>query len=99
VFAPATGFTGKAGSEVKPEVRISARLCSSWLPQERVSKFMLAVAADFSVNEKDEARPVRECALAFVECLHSPICGRVKVFFIPRAGLSTVNRLRQQTGP
>jgi hypothetical protein len=31
------------------------------------------VGADFSVQEKDEARPVRECAPGFQECLHSPI--------------------------
>jgi hypothetical protein len=36
--------------------------------------------ADFSVKEKDEASLARECAPGFVECLHSPICRRVKVF-------------------
>ena len=35
-------------------------------------------AADFSVKEKDEASPVRECAPGFDECLHSPICRGLK---------------------
>ncbi len=37
-------------------------------------------AANFSVKEKDEASPLRECAAGFVECLHSPICRGLEVF-------------------
>jgi hypothetical protein len=40
-----------------------------------------AFAANFSVKEKDEASPLRECAMGFPECLHSPICRGLKVFF------------------
>jgi hypothetical protein len=36
--------------------------------------------ANFSVKEKDEASPVRECAPGFDECLHSPICRGLKAF-------------------
>jgi hypothetical protein len=32
-------------------------------------------SANFSVKEKDEASPSRECGMGFAECLHSPICG------------------------
>ena len=31
--------------------------------------------ANFSVKEKDEASPSRECVAGFADCLHSPICG------------------------
>ncbi len=61
--AQATGFYREGGSEAKPEVRISARLCSSWLPKDRQ---VARPAADFSVNEKDEASLTRECAPVFV---------------------------------
>jgi hypothetical protein len=41
-------------------------------------------AADFSVKEKDEASPVRECVPGFDECLHSPFCRGLKAFcFLP----------------
>ena len=33
------------------------------------------VEANFSVKEKDEASPSRECVAGFADCLHSPICG------------------------
>jgi hypothetical protein len=50
----------------------------------------LSDGADFSVKEKDEASLARECALGFVECLHSPICRGLKAFLlqIPRWSLN-----------
>ena len=48
------------------------RAAACWLSQ--------ALAANFSVKEKDEASPLRECAMGFAECLHSPICRGLKVF-------------------
>ena len=36
------------------------------------------VEANFSVKEKDEASPSRECAAGFAECLHSPFCRGLK---------------------
>jgi hypothetical protein len=38
------------------------------------------IGADFSVKEKDEASPARECALGFDECLHSPFCRGLEAF-------------------
>jgi hypothetical protein len=37
--------------------------------------------ANFSVKEKDEASPFRECGRGFVECLHSPFCRGVKALY------------------
>jgi len=41
------------------------------------------VEANFSVKEKDEASPPRECGAGFVGCLHSPICRGLGVFCLP----------------
>jgi hypothetical protein len=50
------------------------------------------LGANFSVKEKDEASPSRECVAGFADCLHSPFCRGLKVcVFRLRAGLSTVN--------
>ena len=57
------------------------------------------VEANFSVKEKDEASPSRECAAGFAECLHSPFCRGLKVFvFWPCAGLSIANPRRGLRG-
>ena len=37
---------------------------------------------NFSVKEKDEASPSRECAMGFAECLHSLICRSLKVLYL-----------------
>ena len=42
-----------------------------------------ALGADFSVKEKDEASPSRECGAGFAGCLHSPICRGLEVFCLP----------------
>jgi hypothetical protein len=42
-------------------------------------------------QEKDEASRFRECGIGFAECLHSPFCRGLKVFYLClqlRAGLS-----------
>ena len=88
--------TGKAG------VRFQARsqdtglavlvvVCNAiWLPSLN-SERQGCVAPNFSVKEKDEASPCRECGMGFAECLHSLICRGLKVFvFRPRAGLSII---------
>jgi hypothetical protein len=36
--------------------------------------------ANFSVKEKDEASPPRECGAGFAGCLHSPICRGMEAF-------------------
>src|SRR5664279_1199922 len=56
--------------------------------------------ANFSVKEKDEASLSRVCVAGFADCLHSPFCRGLEVFFgfRPRAGLSTVNPLRGPCG-
>ena len=48
------------------------------------------VEANFSVKEKDEASPPRECVAGFAECLHSPICRGLKAFCLqaPRWSLN-----------
>jgi hypothetical protein len=48
------------------------------------------VKANFSVKEKDEASPPRECVAGFVGCLHSPICRGLEVFCLqaPRWSLN-----------
>jgi hypothetical protein len=40
---------------------------------------LCCVGANFSVKEKDEASPSRECVAGFAECLHSPICRGLRV--------------------
>ena len=46
--------------------------------------------ANFSVKEKDEASPSRECVAGFADCLHSPICRGLKAFCLlaPRWSLN-----------
>jgi len=41
----------------------------------------LSEMPNFSVKEKDEARPLNRFFSGFVECLHSPLCRGLKVFF------------------
>ena len=41
------------------------------------------IEANFSVKEKDEASPSRECGAGFAGCLHSPICRGLEVFCLP----------------
>jgi hypothetical protein len=41
---------------------------------------LLCSEANFSVKEKDEASPSRECVPGFADCLHSPICRGLKAF-------------------
>ena len=45
---------------------------------------------NFSVKEKDEASPSRECVAGFADCLHSPICRGLEVFCLqaPRWSLN-----------
>lgn len=75
--------TGKAGARFRPEVRISPWLCSSWSYEVRRQRCRRSRAANFSVKEKDEASPARVCALGSAECLHSPFCRGLKVFYFP----------------
>jgi hypothetical protein len=42
---------------------------------------LCCVGANFSVKEKDEASPSRECVAGLAECLHSPICRGLEVFY------------------
>ena len=48
---------------------------------------------NFSVKEKDEARPSRLGGMEFAECLHSPFCRSLKVFVfgLPISGLIAEN--------
>src|SRR5438067_2882728 len=80
---PASG-TGKAG------VRFQARSQDTGLAVLVVvamqsgrrfkSERQGCIAPNFSVKEKDEASPCRECGMGFAECLHSLICRGLKVF-------------------
>jgi len=54
-----------------------------------------AFTANFSVKEKDEASPLRECVMGFAECLHSPICRGLKVFLFR----GEVTGLRREIAP
>jgi hypothetical protein len=43
---------------------------------------LLCARANFSVKEKDEASLSRACAVGFADCLHSPFCRGLKVFYL-----------------
>ena len=51
---------------------------------------LLRSEANFSVKEKDEASPSRECVAGFADCLHSPICRGLRDFCLlaPRWSLN-----------
>src|SRR6266404_9406524 len=71
----ATGLTGREGGSKASSSKSGYQLgCARHgPPRTRISgMFLLRKEADFSVKEKDEASPRRECASGFVECLHSP---------------------------
>jgi hypothetical protein len=46
---------------------------------------------NFSVKEKDEASLFRECGMGSAECLHSPFCRGLKVFYF-QASRWSLNR-------
>jgi hypothetical protein len=46
----------------------------------RQARCLCYAGANFSVKEKDEASPSRECVAGLAECLHSPICRGLEVF-------------------
>ena len=44
------------------------------------ARCLCCFGANFSVKEKDEASPSRECGAGFAGCLHSPICRGLEAF-------------------
>ena len=60
------------------------------LQTERQAGRLSYAATDFSVKEKDEASPFRGCEAGFAECLHSPFCRSLKLFYFqtPRWSLN-----------
>ena len=56
------------------------------------AKRLFCLETDFSVKEKDGASPLRECVTGFAECLHSPICRGVRVFYYLLALRWSLNR-------
>ena len=74
--------TGKAG------VRFQARSQDIGLAvlvaafEARQAKCLSCFGANFSVKEKDEASPLRECVAGLAECLHSPNCRGLRAFVI-----------------
>ena len=72
--------TGKAGARFQARSQDIGLAMLVMAFKAGQAKWLSCVGADFSVKEKDEASPVRECALGFDECLHSPICRGLKAF-------------------
>ena len=72
--------TGKAGARFQARSQDIglAVLVMAFIAGE--ARRLSCVEANFSVKEKDEASPSRECGAGFAGCLHSPICRGLEVF-------------------
>ena len=68
------GGIGKAGERTQARSQDTGLAVLVMVPQS---------GTNFSVKEKDEASPLRVCAMGFAECLHSPFCRGLKVFYFP----------------
>ena len=72
--------TGKAGVRFQAPSQDIGLAVLVMAPKAGQAGRLSYFGADFSVKEKDEASPWRECVAGFAECLHSPICRGLKVF-------------------
>ena len=74
--------TGKAGVRFQARSQdIDLAVLVTALSASQAGR-LLCSEANFSVKEKDEASPSRECVAGFAECLHSPFCRGLKVFLL-----------------
>ena len=78
------GRTGKAGARFQARSQdIGFAVLVVALKAVQAGCLFHYFGANFSVKEKDEASPSRECGAGFVGCLHSPICRGLEAFCLP----------------
>ena len=83
--------TGKAGVRFQARSQdIDLAVLVTALSARQATSCLLCSEANFSVKEKDEASLSRECVAGFADCLHSPFCRGLKVFWLlpPRWSLN-----------
>jgi hypothetical protein len=79
-----SGKTGKAGARFQARSQdIGLAVLVVALKAVQAGRLFHYFGADFSVKEKDEASPSRECGAGFAGCLHSPICRGLEAFCLP----------------